>query len=145
MLMIAAGAECGLTQIKNRNARARSVGSETFMQVPLQIIVRNIPHSAALDARIRDKAAKLEEFDPRITSCRVVVEESSRHRQQSRQFSVRIDLRAPGREIVVNREHDEDVYVALRDAFDAARRQLEDAVREMRGDVKAHNVEGGSR
>lgn len=145
MLMIAVRAECGLTQIKNRNARARSVGSEAFMQVPLQIVVRNTPHSPALDARIREKALKLEEFDPRITSCRVAVEESSRHRSQGRQFSVRIDLRVPGHEIAVTREHDEDVYVALRDAFDAAKRQLEDAVREMRGDVKAHNVEGGSR
>jgi ribosomal subunit interface protein len=110
------------------------------MQVPLQIVVRNIPHSAALDARIRGKAAKLEEFDPRITSCRVTVEESSKHQHQGRQFSVRIDLRVPGREIAVTREHHEDVFVALRDAFDAAKRQLEDVVREKRGDVKAHEV-----
>jgi ribosomal subunit interface protein len=110
------------------------------MQVPLQVVVRNIPHSPALDARIRDKAARLEEFDPRITSCRVTVEESSRHRHQGRQFAVRVDVRVPGREIAVTREHDEDVYVALRDAFDAAKRQLEDVVREKRGDVKAHEI-----
>jgi ribosomal subunit interface protein len=110
------------------------------VQVPLQIVVRNTPHSPALDARIRDKAAKLEEFDPRITSCRVTVEEASKHHHQGRQFSVRIDLRVPGREIAVTREHHEDVYVALRDAFDAAKRQLEDVVREKRGDVKAHAV-----
>jgi ribosomal subunit interface protein len=145
MLMIAARAERGLTQIKNRNARARSVGSEAFMQVPLQIVVRSTPHSPALDARIREKALKLEEFAPRIISCRVTVEEGSKHRHQGRQFSVRIDLRVPGREIAVTREHHEDVYVALRDAFDSAKRQLEDVVREMRGDVKAHNVEGDSR
>jgi ribosomal subunit interface protein len=115
------------------------------MQVPLQIVVRNTPHSAALDARIREKAAKLEEFDPRIISCRVTVEESSRHQHQGRQFSVRIDLRVPGHEIAVTREHDEDVYVALRDAFASARRRLEDVVREKRGDVKAHSVKGDLR
>lgn len=110
------------------------------MQVPLQIVVRDTPHSPALDARIREKALKLEEFDPRIISCRVTVEEGSKHRHQGRQFSVRIDLRVPGREIAVTREHHEDVYVALRDAFDSAKRQLEDVVREKRGDVKAHET-----
>ena len=110
------------------------------MQVPLQIVVRNLEQSPALQARVREKASKLEEFDPRMTSCRVVLEQTGRHRQQGRQFAVRIDVRTPGREIVVNREHDEDIYVALRDAFDAAKRELEDVVRERRGDVKAHEI-----
>jgi len=104
------------------------------MQIPLQIAVRDMPHSDALDASIREKVAGLERFHPRITSCRVVVSESSKH-----EFEVRIDVRVPGHaEIVANRRHNQDVYVALRDAFDAATRQLEDAVREKRGDVKAH-------
>jgi len=110
------------------------------MQVPLQITVRDIPHSRALEARIRDKAARLEEFHPRIISCHVTVEESSKHQHQGRQFAVRIDVRVPGREIAVTREHHEDVFVALRDAFDAAKRQLEDVVREKRGDVKVHEI-----
>ena len=110
------------------------------MQVPLQITVRDVPHSPALDARIREKATKLEEFHPRITGCHVTVGESGKHSRQGRQFVVRIDLRVPGREIAVTREHDEDVFIALRDAFHAARRQLEDVVREKRGDVKAHDI-----
>jgi len=111
------------------------------MQIPLQITVRDMPHSAALDVRIRKKVADLEHFHPRITSCRVTVSESRKHQQQGRQFEVRIDVRVPGRaEIVVNRQHDEDVYVALREAFGSVTRQLEDAVREKRGDVKAHQV-----
>ena len=108
------------------------------METPLQITVRNVPHSPVLDARIRDKMAKLEEFHPRITSCRVVVELAGRHQQQGKQFVVHIDLKVPGGEIAVNRDHHEDVYVALRDAFDAARRKLEDFAREQRGDVKHH-------
>jgi len=108
------------------------------MQVPLQITIRDVPHSAALEAQIRERAARLETFHPRITSCRVTVEELRKHHHQGREFRVRLDLRVPGKELVVTRDHDEDVYVALRDAFDAAKRQLEDVVREMRGDVKAH-------
>jgi len=108
------------------------------MKVPLQIIVRDIPHSDALDARIREDVAKLEEFHPRITSCRVTVSELRKHHHQGRHFQVRIDVRVPGKEIVANRDHDEDVYVALRDAFKAARRQIEDVARLKRGDVKSH-------
>ena len=52
------------------------------MQTPLQITFRNFPRSEALEARIRDKAAKLEEFDPRIMSCHVVFEERDRHHHQ---------------------------------------------------------------
>jgi ribosomal subunit interface protein len=110
------------------------------LQVPLQITIRDMPRSEALDADIRGRVAKLEEFSPRIVSCRVNVEQVGRHQHQGKQFRVRIDVRVPGEEIVVNRDHDEDVYVALRDAFDAAKRQLEDVVREKRGDVKVHGV-----
>ena len=95
------------------------------MQLPLQITIRDFPQSEALEARIREKAAKLEEFHPRITRCRVTVEEMRKHHQQGRHFQVSLDVRVPGREIAVNNARDEDVYVALRDAFDAAKRQLE--------------------
>ena len=109
------------------------------MQVPLQITVRDFPQSEALEARIREKAAKLEEFHPNITSCRVTVEEMRKHHQQGRHFQVSLDVRVPGREIVANHSHDEDAYVAVRDAFDAVRRQLEEAARVQRGDVKGHS------
>ncbi|MBI2960796.1 MAG: HPF/RaiA family ribosome-associated protein [Betaproteobacteria bacterium] len=110
------------------------------MEVPLQVTVRNLPHSEALEARIRKKAAKLEEFHPRITSCRVTVEELRKHQHQGRQFQVSVDVRVPGREVVANLARNEDVYVALRDAFDGAKRQLEEVARQTRGDVKDHEV-----
>jgi len=109
------------------------------MQIPLQIAVRGMAHSPAMDERIREKVAGLERFHSRVTGCRVTVSESHRHQQQGRHFEVRIDVRVPGHsEIVVNRQHDEDVYVAMRDAFDAATRQLEDVVRTKRDEVKSH-------
>ncbi|WP_435626450.1 ribosome hibernation-promoting factor, HPF/YfiA family [Candidatus Ferrigenium straubiae] len=108
------------------------------MQTPLQLTLRDVEHSEALETHIRDKVAKLEEFFKHITSCRVVVEVPHKHHQQGKQFNVRIDIGVPGSEIVVNRDHAEDVYVALRDAFDAAKRRLEDYARKIRGDIKAH-------
>lgn len=108
------------------------------MKTPLQITVRGFPQSEALETHIREKAAKLEEFFEHIVSCRVVVEIPHKHHQQGKQFNVRIDLGVPGNEIVVNRDHHEDVYVALRDAFAAARRQLEDYVRCLHGEIKSH-------
>lgn len=110
------------------------------MQIPLQITYRDMERSDALDARIRDKAAKLEEFHPHVVSGHVVVEERHRHHQQGKQFTVSIDLRVPGHEVVVNRDHHEDVYVAVRDAFDAAARKLEEIARLQRGDVKTHEL-----
>lgn len=108
------------------------------MQVPLKITMRHIPHSDALEARIRARAEKLDEFHPNVTGCTVVVEEQRKHQQQGRWFNVRVAVRVPEHEIVVNRDHDEDPYVALRDAFDAVTRRLEDVARMHRGDVKAH-------
>jgi len=99
------------------------------MEITLQITTRDIPHSEALESHIREKAEKLEKFYPHITSCRIVVELPHKHHHQDRMFDVHIDMTIPGSEIVVNRAANEDVYVAVRDAFDAAKRQLEDHAR----------------
>jgi ribosomal subunit interface protein len=108
------------------------------MDLPLQITWRGMAHSEALDEAIREKAAKLQQFHERIVRCRVVIEQPSRHKQQGKPYVVRVELKLPGGEIAVNRDHDEDVHVALRDAFDAARRQLQDFAHAQRGEVKAH-------
>jgi ribosomal subunit interface protein len=108
------------------------------MQIPLQITTRGIDQSDELEKHIRDKANKLDAFFEHVTSCRVVVEQPHKHHHQGNQYSVRIDIGVPGSEIVINRDHAEDVYVALRDAFDAAKRKLEDYVHKIRGEVKKH-------
>jgi ribosomal subunit interface protein len=111
------------------------------MQIPLQISLHGIEHSNALYNAIRERAEKLDRYYDHIMSCRVVLELGGRHKRHGKQFSARIDLKVPGGEIVVTKEHDEDVQVALRDAFDAARRRLEDYARGQRGDVKRHAAE----
>ncbi len=106
------------------------------MQNQLQITVRDMDHSPALDDHIRQGVAKLEQLYAPITSCRVVAEAPHKHHQQGRQFMVRLDISVPGKEIVVNHEHSEDIYAALRDAFDAAKRQLEEYSRKRRGETR---------
>lgn len=106
-------------------------------QTPLQINFRDMRPSPAVEARIREKAARLERFSDRIVSCRVTVEQRSRHQRKGKLYNVRIEIGVPGNDIFVGRvgpqDHaHEDVYVAIRDAFDAATRQLEDDVRRMR-------------
>ncbi len=97
-----------------------------------------MPRSEALEEAILDRAAKLDRFNPHVVSCRAVVEEVARHKQQGKEFVVRLDIKIPGGEVAINREHSEDPFVAMRDAFDAARRQLEDHARRKRGEVKSH-------
>lgn len=108
------------------------------MQSALQITMRDMPHSDVLEDHIRQKVAKLENFYPHLVGCRVVVDVPHRHKHQGRQFAVRLDITVPGGELVVNREADGDVYVVLRDAFDAARRQIEDYGHRQRGATKTH-------
>lgn len=108
------------------------------MKVPLQVTFRDMPSSDAVDMRIREKAEKLSRYYDRIMACRVVVEMPQRHKHQGKLHRVRIDLTVPGAELVANHTQDEDVYVAIRDAFTAITRQLEDYARRQRGDVKTH-------
>src|ERR1051325_5158774 len=113
------------------------------MQLPLQISYQHMEPSESVDAMIREKAAKLDQFYERIMSCRVVVEALHKPHRTSNQYRVRIDLTVPGGELVVNRDPAEqtdakDVAIAVRDAFEAARRQLEDFAQKQRGDVKSH-------
>ncbi|HUL41561.1 MAG TPA: HPF/RaiA family ribosome-associated protein [Burkholderiales bacterium] len=108
------------------------------VQTPLQIVFHGISHSDALETHIREKAQKLDSFHPQVLRCHVTVEQPHKHKHQGNRFNVRIDLNVPGDTIAVNRDAHEDVYVALRDAFDAACRQLEDSSRRTRGAVKHH-------
>jgi len=110
------------------------------MEIPLQISLHGIAHSEALYNAIREKAAKLERYYNHIMSCRVVLELTARHKGEGKQYTARIDLKVPGGEIAVTHEHDADLQIALRDAFDATRRQLEDYARVQRGDVKGYRA-----
>src|SRR6478752_5052739 len=82
-----------------------------------QITYRGMQHSPALDAKIVELTGKLEEINPKITSCHVVVDEIDRHKAKGNLFEVRVDLHVPGREIVATHQENPDAYAALHSAF----------------------------
>ena len=111
------------------------------MQLPLQITFENIQKSDAVARKVCARAQKLERFFDSILSCRVAIGKPHRHRAAGNQYHVRIEVTVPGNTLVANRTPDEhhayaDVHVAIGDAFDAMRRQLEDYARELRGSLK---------
>lgn len=123
--------------------------------------------SAALEDDIREKAEKLGLFCDKILNCHVIVEAPHLHHRKGKLYHIRISFTVPGGEIVVKHEPKrivgslslaqklpdlklmatrepskyaahKDIYVTIRDAFDAARRKLQDYTRARRGAVKAH-------
>jgi cold shock CspA family protein len=131
------------------------------MIIPVQITIRNVASTPEVEEKIRVLAQKLEKFYSPITSCRVLVEAPARHRRKGFLFHVRIDLTVPEGEIVVKREptlhareqktgderrrkqmetrpERKHLEVAVREAFHAARRRLEDHARRKRADIKTH-------
>jgi ribosome-associated translation inhibitor RaiA len=106
------------------------------MQVPVQISFEHFPHSDAIEARVREEVGKLEQFYDRITAARVVIAKPQARHEKGDTYQVKVHLSIPGApDVVVSRDPavtgaHEDAYVAVRDAFQAARRQLQDAVRE---------------
>lgn len=96
------------------------------MKLPLQITSRNVSLSDSAEQTIREKAAKLDQFYDNIMGCRVLVESPHNHQQHGNQYNVRLDITVPGLEIVIKREENEDLNIAIRDAFDAAKRKVKD-------------------
>lgn len=115
------------------------------MKLPLQVRFRNMDSSDAVEARVREEAALLDTLSDKIMHCNVIVEESHKHHKKGNLYHVRIDLTVPGKELVVSRaptEHHahEDVYVAIRDAFNAMSKQLKEYTDRIRRDIKTHEV-----
>lgn len=129
------------------------------MQITPTITFRGIDRSPALEREIVSRLGKLETYYPRIMDCRVLVELGQRHHGAGNRYHVRIDLTVPGEELVVAHEANErattrhvaaarisrlaepdperkHALVAVREAFDIARRQLQDYARRQRGTVK---------
>jgi ribosomal subunit interface protein len=113
------------------------------MQVPLQIVFEHVEQSDAIEAAIRKEAQKLERFFDRITSARVVIDRPQHRHQRGDAYNIRIHISLPaGKHIDITREsaadsRHEDAYVTIRDAFDAAGRQLQDQARILNGSVKS--------
>lgn len=115
------------------------------MQQDPEITFKDVPHSDAVEARVRQHIGELERFTDRITVCRVVLAKTTQGHHKGNLYQCRILIALPGGEIAINRANPnshahEDIYVAIRDAFEAASRKLQDHVRRHRGDVKLHEA-----
>jgi cold shock CspA family protein/ribosome-associated translation inhibitor RaiA len=115
------------------------------MPIDVQISFRGMEPSPAAEAQVQKRAEELEQFSDRISICRVMLEAAHRHHRQGRIYHVRVDLAVPGGRIVANRDSGEDhahedLHVAIRDAFDAARRRLQDHMRRLDGRTKQHEA-----
>ncbi len=115
------------------------------MSFPVEIDFRNFERSEFVEKAVRERCEKLGQFSSDIMRCKVTVAAPHKHHAQGNLYQVSIGLHVPGTEIIINRDpgknhSHEDVYVAIRDAFDAATRKLQDHIRVRRGKVKVHEA-----
>ncbi len=113
------------------------------MKLPLQVTFHNTAPLPGVEEIIRDRAARLDRYCDHITSCHVVIDVPHKHHQKGNLYQIRLDITVPGDEIAVSREapeHEAAKHLpdAIKDAFNAADRLLEDYVRRQRLDVKHH-------
>ena len=112
------------------------------MEMEPKIVFENIDTSDAVRRRVAEEIAHLEQFHGRLTACRVVISAPEKHKHKGKVYQVRIHLTVPGRAEVAVRpstaghQWNQDPMVAIRNAFDAARRQLQDKAKIRRGEVK---------
>lgn len=111
------------------------------MDQPLEIAWHNTEPSEGVEARIRDRVEKMHRYFSHITSVHVVVEVPHRSQAHKLGYRVRVEARVPGTELVASKSPDDsgdhfDPYLAVRDAFDAMDRQLENFSQKVRGEVK---------
>lgn len=127
----------------------QGIGTATMETEP-HIVFEGIGPSDSISARVKAEIDKLERFFGRITACRVVISKPQKRHRHGDLYAVLVHLTLPsGKDLHADRnppeDHaHEDVYVAIRDAFNAARRQLQDEVRILRGKVKHHESPPGA-
>lgn len=107
--------------------------------LPIQITIRDMPPSPALNALIRKNIKKLHKIYQRIIRCHVVVEFAQKNQHQGKVFNVRIDVTVPGKEFASTNKRNESAHIAIRESFQAMKRQLEEHVRKRNGKQKNHN------
>lgn len=107
------------------------------LEMPLQIRSGDVPLTAEIEAYVRERSERLQAFGGDIMSCRVTIDAPVNHHQKGGPYEVSINIVLAGAQLVVNRQADASLHAAIRHAFDAASRQLEDHLRRQRGQVKA--------
>lgn len=107
------------------------------MGISTELTFHEIPHSDAVEAAVQRWVVRLEHLHDRIVRCHVKIEQPHKSQRHGREFEVHVVLEIPGNDIAVSKVRHEDIYVAIADAFRAARRQLLDQLEHRRDFVKA--------
>lgn len=94
-----------------------------------KIIFRGIDHSPAVEDVVQKKLEKLQRYSDEIQTLRVILESPHNNHNKGKMYHVGIEAVIPNHDLVVSRDqHDnhshEDIYVAIRDAFEAMERRL---------------------
>ncbi|HVS14876.1 MAG TPA: HPF/RaiA family ribosome-associated protein [Thermoanaerobaculia bacterium] len=109
------------------------------MDKPITISARNLELPPLLETQVREKAEDLARFYPRLVGCSVRLEGPGKHHRRGGPYDVTIDLRVPdGEPLLITRQSGELVEVAIKEAFEAATRKLQDFARLQRGQAKRH-------
>jgi ribosome-associated translation inhibitor RaiA len=107
------------------------------MSTPIEIHFHGLDRSEAVEQRVREKAAKLAKHFERMNRCRVVLEAPHRAAERAKVYQIKIEMSVPGQPpIVVRHEREgshasEELSVAIRDAFEAALRKVDDMATKM--------------
>ena len=105
----------------------------------IKVTFRDFPSSPTIETKIRKRAEKLTQFYDRIVHCYVVVELEQKNRHQGKLFGIKIHLTVPGKQLDVTHKSDQDINVAIREAFKAIEHQLEEYARKRQGNIKTHH------
>lgn len=108
------------------------------MKLPLEISARDVRLNGEIEELIKEKATKLDKLYPQIIGCRVKVDMPHRSQRSGMTYNVRIDITVPGGELVIKREPDEDLHVAIVNSFETAQRRIKEYSNKQRGEVKTH-------
>ncbi len=113
------------------------------MNTPLEISFKGLEKSIVIERKITERAAKLERVFSRMTHCRVVVAAPNKHHHKGKTYEIKIDIGIPEHApLIVTHESSvghaqEDLQIAIRDAFDAATRRLDELADRIQGSAKA--------
>lgn len=99
------------------------------MPQSLQIVFHGINRSPAVEAAIGEKVEALRRFDNQLGACKVTV--SQEGHQTMGAFTIRVDLKTSGQDVIVNRTN-MDVMLALNETFDTVRRSVKEEAEKRR-------------
>lgn len=117
---------------------SKQKSKENFMQTPVQITLRHLDHSEAVEIFIREKAEKLAHFSDHIISCHVVVELANNNQRRGNLFNTRVTVGVPGQELIATYNGDENMYNSIQDAFADVTRKLEEYRERLKNGAKHH-------